>query len=349
MSIRTLGILAFVTVLACLAAVWAWSANVSGRASGLDGGAVAFPALTTTGADPAQIDLKSGRFALTLERRENIWLATDHGGYPVSAASVSRLVAEIAGLRIRDTKTSLPERYKLIGVEGITAPGARSTLVRIVGSDGGVLAAALVGQQSRSIGASSAGGTFVREPEAAESWLVEGTVTIPLSISQWIGTVLHVPGPEVRRIAIREGDTLDFEAEKPPEEAAYRFVAASVTASSATVAVDDDRVKALAGSLVSMTVEDVRHITELDISSPSRVVTFETAADVAIEARLVEADGRIWVAFSAEALAEGKAVADAMDITARTAQWAFLLADSRTMALQTPVADLLRSPHAPSP
>jgi hypothetical protein len=343
MSLRTLAILAFVTVLACLAAAWAWSANGGGRASGPDDGALAFPALTAPGAEPAQIDMKSAGFELTLERGESDWLATGHGDYPVSTASVNRLVAEIAGLRTRDRKTSLPERYGLIGLEDVTTPGASSRLVRITGSDGDVLAETLVGQQSRSIGASPAGGTFVRHPDAAEAWLVEGTVTIPLSISQWIGTVLHVPGPEMRRVAIREGDAVVFEAAKAPGEAAYRLVAP------AAVAIDDDKVRALAGSLVSTTVENVRHRDDLDFSSPSRTVIFETAAGVLIEARLAEAESQTWVAFSAEALTEGKAETDATAINARTAQWAFLLEASRTRALQTPLADLLLQPQAPSP
>lgn len=351
MSVRTLAILAFVTVLACFAAAWAWSANGGGNPTGPEDGALAFPALTAPGAEPAQIDMKSAGFELTLQRREGDWLATRRGDYPVSMESVNRLVAEIAGLRTRDSKTSLPERYSLIGVEDVTAPGASSRLVRIIDSDGEVLAETLVGQQSRSIGASPAGGTFVRHPDAAESWLVEGTVTIPLSIPQWIGTVLHVPGPQVRRVAIREGDAVVFEAAKPPGETAYRLVAALAAATPAA-AVDDDKVKALAGSFVSTTVEDVRHRAELDFSSPTRTVVFETAADVVIEARLAEAEGRTWVALSAKALAEGKAETDAAAINARTAQWAFLLEESRIKALQTPLADLLQPPQplrAPSP
>ncbi len=185
-----------------------------------------------------------------------------------------------------------PERYGRIGVEDPATAGAATRLVRISGSDGAVIAEALLGRQSRSIGASPRGGTFVRKPHAEQAWLVEGTVTLPQTLTEWTGTILHVPATAVRRVAIREGGRTIYEAAKPPGEAAYQLVAAGVPAEAA--ATDDSALKSLTRIVVSLTAVDVRARAEVAFPDDAREVAFETEDGLVITARFGEAPGFLW-------------------------------------------------------
>src|ERR687894_588176 len=79
-------------------------------------------------------------------------------------------------------------------------PPPPAPLVPAYAADGAVLASVILGKASSSIGFNPLGGTFVREPDEAQSWLAEGQVTVPPYLSDWFDAIVHIPGPDIRRI-----------------------------------------------------------------------------------------------------------------------------------------------------
>ncbi|HZY68180.1 MAG TPA: hypothetical protein VFE52_06310, partial [Devosia sp.] len=282
-------------------------------------------------------------YELTLERRDGSWVAPQHGDYPIPDDKVNLLVSQLAGLRAWEPKTQDPELYTRIGVEDV-APEASSSRV-VVSADGDEpVADVLVGRSAASIGARPSGGLFVRQPDEAQSWLAAGRVTIPQSIGEWLGTVVHVRAPDIRKIDVLAGERLLATAEKPTGEPNYQlsFLDPGILASGATA--KDEGFKSMTRVVVTTTALEVTAAENLTFAPDARRVVFETEAGMRIEARVGTLDGEDWVAFAVSATGGGEGQAAAEEMAARVNGRAFQLDDSRMSALMTPMGDLVQLP-----
>lgn len=116
------------------------------------------------------------------QRNGEQWLATHLDTamtFPVDVEQLASFVSALTQARIIEPKTSKAGRYALLGVEPVTQPGAQSTLLTI----------ATETQQWRVlIGnlASSGLGRYVREPTQQKSYLIDESLTLPLTPYEWL-------------------------------------------------------------------------------------------------------------------------------------------------------------------
>ncbi len=304
-----------------------------------------FPAIA---ADPNTIrtlEIRNRDYTLQLTREGDQWVAPAMGNYPVKTGPIGQMVAGLASLKPFEAKTDDPAFYAAIGVQD---PAPANAAVAIVARDaaGATLADTVIGRQSRSIGFNPLGGTFIRRNGEAQTWLAEGVVVVPGLLSDWFDSVVHVPGPDVKRITILEGDTVVFDAEKV-DLVVGRYELRTLDPKYATaegLVAADNAIKGVGTGIVSTTFESARAESELVRGPDARTIRFTTRDDMVLEVRLGEIDGETWVAYSATAPAGSPAEARAKTISDRTAGYAFLLPSYRVTPLERQVADLVEVP-----
>jgi hypothetical protein len=345
MSLRAILTLAVVTVLSVCGAAWTVIENSAGPARSTSAGRLLFPQLAEHPDNAARIRLVAQGAAFVVERKGQDWVLPEKAGFPVRPDLANSLETTLASLRAYEPKTSNPDLYRHIGVEDVAAPDARSKLVVVETRQGAELARALIGGPSASIGATPSGGTFIRRPDEKQAWLAEGSVAAPSSLSEWLETVIHVPGPEVRRITILEGEKVSFEAAKPePQGTNYALVTVDNRYGPPESVANDAAVKRIAQGIVSTRFEDVRPAETVVFGPDSRRVRFDLASGLRLEVQIGQVDDKPWVRYATWASGLGEAAAHAQQIASKTRGWAYRLADNKIAPLTVDIRSLLKSP-----
>jgi hypothetical protein len=99
-------------------------------------------------------------------------------------------------------------------------------------------------------------------------------------------------------------------------------------------------------AIVSTTFDDARPKDSVTIAPDARTVRYETRNGLRLDITLATADGGIWVIYNATAIAD-TAAAQAADIQARTANWAFKLPIGRVTTLSRDILQLVTVPIQP--
>lgn len=344
MTPRSLLALVLITVVAVLGALFVWLGGRDTNAS-FEQGAPFIATLSEQGTAVGAITVKAPAYQLDLSREGDRWIASTQSGYPASEDTVNRFLGELADLKIWEPRTSTPELYASIGVDEV-AEGGQSNRVTLTSPDGAVVADLLVGIASRSIGANPAGGVFVRRPDEAQSWLAEGFATIPPNVGGWFQPVLHIPGPDLQKVEIREGDRPVLVAAKPEGGVAYETVSAAAPLP-ADAQVDDAVLKQLTQALVSAAFTAVRPSSEVTFAADARQLVFTTVNGLRIDMRIGEADGAAWI--TVVATAENDAAAEMAEAINQRAQTrAFQFEAGKMAMLETPVEKLVASALPPA-
>jgi hypothetical protein len=300
-----------------------------------------FPDLETRRAEIAKVVVETPRYRLELQKSGDQWVVANQGNYPVNATQVMNLVTGLTALRRFETKTSNPDLFPGIWVED---PGedAASSLLAVEDANGGELASLIVGKISNSIGFNPLGGTFVRAPGDNQVWLAEGRVGIPLTFTDWFQQIVHVSGPDLRRVTIREGGEVVFEAAKVDLTLGrYELVSVANPGIEGEIIASDTNVKQMGQGVVSTTFDQARAASDVAFADTDRIITFETAKSLTLTVQIHEQDGVPWVKYTASAPEGSEGAAQAAQITQRTNGWAFKLPAYRIQPLRLAVASLV--------
>lgn len=301
-----------------------------------------FPGLSANRAEVARLVLNTPRYDLELAKNGESWVVASQGNYPVNTTQVMNLIDGLASLRPFEAKTSNPQLFPEVSVEDPEAEGATSSYLVAENAAGEPLGAMVVGKISNSIGFNPLGGTFVRKPGDDQVWLAEGRVGIPLSLTDWFPQIVHVSGPDLRHIIIREGGEVVFDANKV-DLTLGRYGLNSVVGpvAAADLIVNDTNIKQFGQGVVSTTFDQARAASEVAFADTDRIVTYETAKSLTLVVQLHEQDGATWVRYTATAPEGSDGAAQAAQITQRTAGFAFKLPPYRQNPLSMAIASLV--------
>jgi hypothetical protein len=278
-------------------------------------------------------------------------VSPERGDYPARKSIVSDLVLSLARMTKAEAKTSQPDWYQYIRVGDPAAkPPTGVAHVTVTSADGQTLADAILGARSYSIPASHIrGGTFVREVNAVQSWLVEGVAAVPTELPEWFDPIVDVPGTEITGITILAGDKVVFEAKKTDQtNGTYELVQVDPAQAADSTAANSNSIRNMASGIVGLRVDDVRAADAVSPGPDVRTDRFTTASGLQLDVKVFEADGRVWATFKASAPEGSQGAAMAADINSRTGNWAFLLNESRASRLNQPVANLIQKPSDPA-
>lgn len=298
-----------------------------------------FPDLVAHANDVAKIVYTTPTDHATIQLKNGQWVFADRFDYPVPTSNVRSLVASVAALRRFEPKTDDPAKYSRLSVEDAAGTNARSRQMTFENAAGQKLAAVVVGRASSTMIFDPLGGTYVRVPGEARSWLVRGTVALPPTTLDWMNRqIIHVPGPEVNAIQIREGGKVVFDSLKSIDEngvARYQLVPKEDKIQAA-----DSAVKQVASGIVSLNFDDVKPAAAVKFPDNARELTFTAGDGMVLKATVATIDALVWAKFDITMTA-GKAETERAK-TAResTAGWAFALPSFKSGAFLRPLEEL---------
>jgi hypothetical protein len=296
MSRRAIAVLAAIIFLAAVVA----GISLRDRARSLQGeavdGHVLFPALAAHTADIARIEIVSGEGTITIEKRGDEWVLPAKGGYPASLARIRDLVSTMAGMTLLERKTADPARYPDLALGDPGQEEGAGKLVRLEDGSGAVLAAAVFGRVSPSLGRMG-GGMYVRRQDDPQAWLAQGLFQIPTTVLSWADPiVLDAGNPKAIRsmtLADGGGKTIETFTRAKPDDA---FAAQPPVPGKPDVSKMDH----LADIVAVLNFEDVRPL-PTDAGKPSRVVTFQGFDDARYRISLYGHRKDGWVTFEQQA------------------------------------------------
>lgn len=205
MNRKTLGIVATITVVALIAAVFT---HRSQRADSevTSSADLLLPQLAGHLDDLSTIKLSVAgpKEIATFTRGAKGWVVTNRSDYPAAPAKLRELVMQLSDAKTIEAKTKNPDLYSKLGVEDVTAPNAAGVLVELEGMPN--KAAVIVGNFNGGGG----GGTFVRRLGDEQSWLIAGTLTVDRNVTEWIAKeIADIPSSRIREVVIeKDGTTL---------------------------------------------------------------------------------------------------------------------------------------------
>lgn len=116
---------------------------------------------------------------VTLKRGKDGWSVAQKSGYPADVTKIREFLLKLDQAKTIESKTANPKLYAKLGVDDVKDKNAKGVLVQMQGS--GKPIRLIVGNYNGSGG----GGTFVRRDGEAQSWLVNGNLTVAKNVSDW--------------------------------------------------------------------------------------------------------------------------------------------------------------------
>ena len=217
--IRSLLLLAGVTLAALIAAI---ALETETGDSAIPGeGELVFPELLSRVDEVRRVRAVSGGETFTLAHDDERWTMPERDGYRAVADKIHKLVVGAAGLERREPKTSDPARYSRLGLDDPAEPGSGSIRFTFEDDAAQVLADFIIGNRESSRIDLSLSEFYLREPEEAQSWLVEGKLSVSRDPVEWLEReVLRIEEARVRAVRVRQADggRLDVSRSRPDDE-----------------------------------------------------------------------------------------------------------------------------------
>lgn len=286
------------------------------------------PGLASSIESAERISVVTAEATYRIERTARGWAMRDRGDYPVSAARLEQLSRGLEGLRYTRRMTSDPAKHERLGV-GDPRQGGRGVLVQVEGARGALLVNVVLGVEP-------GGALYVRKPDEAQTWAADGELPPLRDPAAWLDLhPLDIAAERLVRVEIA-----------PPEGRAY-VLARDEAGGRWRIALP--ALAPLSQSTLAAAAERLTNLSPIDVQ-PAPAIQGEPrarihASDVdglAIEAELIESEGRAWLKLVARAPTPELEEA-ALAINNRAAAWAFALSTTEAAALAPSLSSLTPS------
>lgn len=167
-----------------------------------------FPDLFEQLSDVDTIRFASGEGDFTLKRDGEDWYLPDYYNYPANFDEVKRMLIDLSEAEIVERKTSDPEQYAVLGVEGPdpAVPGGESLQVSLLQEEETV-AGLILGEPREVTVAAGPKQFYVRRAGEEQSWLAEGYLQINPVMLNWIQSeIINLARERIARVEIIQPD-----------------------------------------------------------------------------------------------------------------------------------------------
>lgn len=341
MKVKTILVLAALTVCACIAAAVALSldheANLDPRI-----GEPVLPTLVDQVNDAATITVKSGRGTLHLDRGPDGWSLRESDGYPVITVRAKGTLLDLVSLRFHEPKTNRPEKYGKLNLLDPDAPGAESIHVAVADKDGETLADVLIGNTKFNLPGTKTGGVYLRLPDETRTWLAAGGINLSNLPGDWLRReIIDIAGDRIRRTEIRNGDGPPVVVTKRnPQTLVY--VLNGVPAGYKLKY--DNEPKVVATNLEDFELDDARRAGAIDFP-PGRTAktVFETFDGLRVTVETVARDDGPWSRFDVVATEDASDAVrqEARTLAERLAEWVYRIPPYRAARLTKSFGEMI--------
>ncbi len=166
-----------------------------------------FPTLVDKLNEVDTIEVSTSGDKFTVRFADGKWGLVDKQGYPVKEENVRNVLLGMANLVILEAKTQKSENYPQLGVQDVIEKNADSTLLSLKQGDT-VISRLIVGYDRIARSDNKLREIYVRKPGEAQSWVVEGLLSLEKQAKDWLETdIINVTSNRIREAVISEDGT----------------------------------------------------------------------------------------------------------------------------------------------
>ena len=217
MRIRTLLILIVLTVVVAVAAVMM-------RRDGSDvagAGEPFFPALLDNINNITAVAGIGAGETFTLVRDGDRWVVSEKHDFPADQDKARQLILGAARLIRIEPKTSNPDLYAKIGLDDFRAEDGNAVQYSFRSANGETLAEIIIGNSRLGRADPQTNEYFVREPDMAQVWLVQGKLPDNIGVIEWLdSSVLTIERDRVRQVTVwhPDGEVVTVSKKDPSQQ-----------------------------------------------------------------------------------------------------------------------------------
>ncbi len=327
--------LAAAAVVSVAAALLVYSSSVTwSRAT--PNGVPLFKTLQGVPPQIARIEIQQGSDTLTLLRDGKDWVLKERERFPATPEKVRAFLVSLSDAELVEGKTRRKDRYGLLGLEDPHKKNAASRLVKLIDDKGQTVAEAVIGKQRSDAFGSGKGGTYVRRPGEAQTWLVNTEINAGVTLRDWVKPRLFGARPrDVKSITVKSpgkddvniglsADGSDHVLKDIPDGMKIKYVNS----------IDD-----IAQAVSSIDFDDVKKIDKAPAGDKVSTVTLQLANGLKCDFKIRPDGGSAWLSLDASGEGEAKKEADAL--MARAKGWEFQIPKSKADAILKAREELL--------
>lgn len=145
---------------------------------------------------------RAGNAPVNIEREGDRWKVVEKGGYRADLERLRDGLINLARAELIEAKTQNPENYVKLGVQAIDKAQADTQEIKLWTEQGGdPLVHLLIGKTG------TAGGSYVRKAEDAQSWLASQRLSFPAEAEDWLDKdLINIENQRIARIEVRRGE-----------------------------------------------------------------------------------------------------------------------------------------------
>lgn len=281
---------------------------------------------------------------ISLDRDGNVFRYRERANYPADPNKVVDLVVDIARLTKLEAKTSRPERYARLQLQDPTEKGSTAKQVTLIDTSGKEMASLIVGKRSYTLGGKE-GGTYIRLPGDAQTWLALGEVNPGVAAKDWIAKdIADVPEAAVKRVTVTmpKGERV-IAARGTDDKWVIENLPKNVALESEFTAEEYSRI------LSGLDIEDVAPADQVPFPrDKTYTAAIETVEGSTVTMEMTEVNDESWVKISAKPASglgtEGSAAQTMTEINARTEGRIFKVPAYKVSILKRTLAELRAKP-----
>lgn len=296
MKIKTIGILAGLTVLGTLVAALVTREPATHAPQS---GEPVFPQLMAVINDVREILVETKEHTITLVRGEKEWSVKEKSGYRADVEKVKSALVGLAELRFLDPKTSNPELYERLGLMSKEKDGSTSLTMTLKTGASTPMAQVVLGNQKPAKSNPRLSEIYIRKPDDPQTWLVTGNLRLDRLPEEWLDKeITALPTKRVRqvRVAHPDGEVLHLSKMKPDDmDFQLDSIPAGYQVSSSF------NLNNVVGTLVQLSLEDVHKESEIAFKADTGVTAVvETFDGLRLHVKTAKEGEKVLGKFSAE-------------------------------------------------
>jgi len=291
--------------------------------------------------DVNRVVIQDDALTVTLLKKESDWVVEEKSGYPADFSKVKTLLVSLADMETIESKTSRPESYGRLGVQGIGQPGdEQSKQIKLLDKADNVLYSIVIGKEKRANGPGGKSAVYVRKENDETSWLVTGSVRLPSSLVDWLNkAVINIDKSRVQSVVIKHADNTSLSISKNEStDTNYTIEDQPKT----TVVKSTAALNNIANSLKNLTFDDVVVRGKFDVDEKTiSKVDFKTFDDLLISAKLAKKDDKDYIWFDAKSTNK-ESSAEAQELNNAFALWVYQLPSFKAEGVLKNMNDLVQ-------
>lgn len=301
--------------------------------------------------DVARLTVIHGENKTTLMRHDGVWLVEEKNDYPADAGKMKTTLFGLAALRYAEPKTAKPDLYSRLDVEDPGKKDSDAQLLTLSDANGKLMGEMIFGKRRYDIFGGGNDGIYVRKPGEAQSWLANGSLTLPTGTLDWVDrriTMISDDAIASAKFTAPDGAVVAISRDKKGD----KLVLAGGVPKGQKLK-SDDALSELARGLNYFSLDDVLPATQVPFPdkgvSQAVYTTFDglTVTVYQIERDELSKDEsgkavtkkKYWVKLIASGT--GKGAKEAADLNKRVAAWAYAVPDYKANTFKTRIADLV--------